>query len=197
MQKKAARRYETASQNTERMFAASLKRLLNEMPLKKISVQRLADDCGVNRKTFYYHFEDIDDLLSRTLEMDAMEAFQDIEACTEPEELLRFCIGYMDQNRKLMRMVFREHISFGRTKLYGGCHRIVRLMVERAEREQKTALPEEYREFVLEFYTDALAQSCYQYICQQTPEDGAKMMEYLLRLLRSAIPAALGAAPQA
>ena len=191
MQEKAGRRYEAISRNTEKMFAESLKRLLKEMPLKKISVQKLADDCGVNRKTFYYHFDDIDDLLSWTLEQDAVEVFQNIEACEEPEELLRFCIDYMDKNRKLMKMVLREHISFGRTKLYGGCHRIVRLMVERVERERKTEVPEEYREFVLEFYTDALAQSCYQYICQQTPEDGAKRIQYLLRLLQCSIPAVL------
>lgn len=189
-QKKTERRYETASRNTERMFAESLKRLLKEMPLKKISVQKLADDCGVNRKTFYYHFEDVDDLLSRTLEMDALEAFQDVEACEDPEKLLQFCIEYLDKNRKMLKTIFQENISFEQTELYGGCHRIVRLMTERVEQERGQAASREYTDYVIEFYTNALAQSFYRYI-HQAPDGQTKIMEYLLRLLRCSIPAAL------
>lgn len=173
------------------MFAESLKRLLKEMPLKKISVQKLADDCGVNRKTFYYHFEDVDDLLSRTLEMDAREAFQNIEACEDPEELLRFCIEYLDKNRKILKTIFQENISFGQTRLYGGCHRIVRLMAERTEQERGQAEPREYADYVIEFYTGALAQSFYQYIYCHTPDGQTKIIEYLLRLLRCSVPATL------
>ena len=53
---------------TERALAASLKKLLEKKTLDKITVKDITDDCGVNRQTFYYHFEDIPDLLKWVLE---------------------------------------------------------------------------------------------------------------------------------
>lgn len=37
--------------------------LLNEKPINEISVQMIAEKCGVNRNTFYYHYKNIPDLL--------------------------------------------------------------------------------------------------------------------------------------
>lgn len=194
MRKKSTRRYETTSQNTEKMFAESLKRLLNELPLEKISVQKLADDCGVNRKTFYYHFANIDALLAWTLETDALEELRYVDLCDDPEELLRFCIEYADQNRKMLKKAFGENsMMFGRLKIYSGCHRIVRLMTERVEREQGVHPSEEYRTYAMEFYAGALARSFYQYIYHQIPDSKEQVIAYLLLLLESSLPAALGA----
>lgn len=50
------------SQVTKKALAASLKKLLAQKTLDKISVVELTADCGVNRQTFYYHFKDIYDL---------------------------------------------------------------------------------------------------------------------------------------
>ncbi|WP_281550141.1 TetR family transcriptional regulator, partial [Murimonas intestini] len=51
------------SQTTKRALAASLKKLLLEKPLDKITVIDIVEDCEVNRQTFYYHFKDIFDLI--------------------------------------------------------------------------------------------------------------------------------------
>ena len=47
------------SQMTKRALEASLKELLRHKPLDKITVRDIVDDCGVNRNTFYYYFQDI------------------------------------------------------------------------------------------------------------------------------------------
>ena len=47
------------SQLTKRALEQSLKNLLAYKPLTKITVGDIADDCGINRMTFYYHFKDI------------------------------------------------------------------------------------------------------------------------------------------
>ncbi len=48
---------------TKRALEASLKKLLLKKPLDKITISDIADDCGMNRMTFYYHFQDIYDLI--------------------------------------------------------------------------------------------------------------------------------------
>ena len=49
------------SQTTKRALEASLKKLLLQKPLNKITINDITEDCGVNRMTFYYHFKDIYD----------------------------------------------------------------------------------------------------------------------------------------
>ena len=51
------------AQITKKALEASLKHLLLQKPLPKITIQDLSDDCGISRMTFYYHFKDKNDLL--------------------------------------------------------------------------------------------------------------------------------------
>ena len=45
------------AQITKKALEASLKHLLLQKPLPKITIQDLTDDCGISRMTFYYHFK--------------------------------------------------------------------------------------------------------------------------------------------
>ena len=51
------------AQMTKLALAQSLKQLMAERTLDKITVKEIVTRCGVNRQTFYYHFKDIYDLL--------------------------------------------------------------------------------------------------------------------------------------
>ena len=62
------------SQVTKRALEASLKNLLLQKPLSKITINDIAEDCGINRMTFYYHFRDIYDLIEWSCEEDASRA---------------------------------------------------------------------------------------------------------------------------
>lgn len=48
---------------TKRAMADALKKLLQKRKLEHITVQDVADEANVSRKTFYYHFHDIYDLV--------------------------------------------------------------------------------------------------------------------------------------
>lgn len=50
--------------STKQMIAESMKELLNERPLQKITVQMIVDNCQMTRQTFYQHFEDKFDLIN-------------------------------------------------------------------------------------------------------------------------------------
>ena len=49
--------------STRESLKSALLRLLEERPLREITVKDLVQSCGVNRNTFYYHFKDIPALL--------------------------------------------------------------------------------------------------------------------------------------
>ena len=62
------------SQVTKRALEASLKSLLLQKPLSKITVTDITEDCGIKRMTFYYHFKDIYDLVEWCCQEDASRA---------------------------------------------------------------------------------------------------------------------------
>ena len=49
---------------TKRALAQALKELMMTQPLDKISVSNICEQCGLNRKSFYYHFRDKYELVS-------------------------------------------------------------------------------------------------------------------------------------
>ena len=51
------------SNTTKQALEASLKKLMLCKPLHKITIQNIANDCGISRMAFYYHFKDIYDLV--------------------------------------------------------------------------------------------------------------------------------------
>lgn len=59
---------------TKQALEASLKRLLLQKPLTKITIADITEDCGVSRMTFYYHFQDIYDLVEWACFEDASRA---------------------------------------------------------------------------------------------------------------------------
>lgn len=58
---------------TKDALADALKSMLAVKPIDKITVKDLVELCGVNRQTFYYHFDDVYDLLEWSFEEDANE----------------------------------------------------------------------------------------------------------------------------
>lgn len=44
---------------TKKAIVASFLQLIGKKPFDKITVRDIVDDCGINRNTFYYYFQDI------------------------------------------------------------------------------------------------------------------------------------------
>ena len=52
----------------KREIKNSFIKLLTERPISQITVKDIVEDCGVNRNSFYYHFQDIPSLLEEIME---------------------------------------------------------------------------------------------------------------------------------
>jgi len=59
--------------HTKNLLAESLIRLMSKAPLDSISVTDIANDCDLNRHTFYYHFKDKQDLVCWIFDRDITE----------------------------------------------------------------------------------------------------------------------------
>ena len=52
-----------ASELTKKAINQAFLDILAEKPLEKITVRDITERCGINRNTFYYHYQDIPALL--------------------------------------------------------------------------------------------------------------------------------------
>ena len=53
---------------TQKAIMSAFLDLLHRMSLDKITVKDIVDECGINRNTFYYYYQDIYDLLEDVFE---------------------------------------------------------------------------------------------------------------------------------
>ena len=86
------------SQTTKRALEASLKKLLLQKPLNKITINDITEDCGVNRMTFYYHFKDKFDLVNWIYDVEYLSHVQIGENLIGWGSVLHLC-DYFYENK--------------------------------------------------------------------------------------------------
>ena len=93
---------------TKRAIRSSFIKLLNEKPLKQISVRDIVDDCGINRNTFYYHFQDIPALMESIVKEDADRIIRSYETIESIEQCLNAIISFSLENRQAVLHIYRS-----------------------------------------------------------------------------------------
>ena len=97
---------EELSLRTKQSLVAALKKSMEKKPLSKITVSELVTACNINRKTFYYHFQDIYALLKWMLEQEAIEVVKNFNLVVNAEEAIRFVMNYADENKHIINGAF-------------------------------------------------------------------------------------------
>uniref|UniRef100_UPI0006CF6E77 TetR family transcriptional regulator n=1 Tax=Clostridium sp. NkU-1 TaxID=1095009 RepID=UPI0006CF6E77 len=73
-----------------------------EKSISKVTVRELIEECDLNRKTFYYHFEDIYALLQWMLEQEAFEVVQKFDLLLNLEDAIQFVMNYVAENKHIL-----------------------------------------------------------------------------------------------
>ena len=82
------------------LLAKSLMELMEQKPLAKVSVQMIAENCGLTRQTFYYYYKDKYDLVNQVFQ----KLVNDVYGASSPdspwEKVLGDMLFNMQQHRK-------------------------------------------------------------------------------------------------
>lgn len=107
---------------TKAAIKATFISLLNKKPLNKITVKEIVEECGINRNSFYYHFDDIPSLLEEILveEADRFVATE-TDNNTSVYESLISVIDYAFSNKSVIQHIYN---SANRTTFYVYLNRI-------------------------------------------------------------------------
>ncbi|MDO4356788.1 MAG: TetR/AcrR family transcriptional regulator [Clostridia bacterium] len=178
------------SQTTKRALEASLKHLLLQKPLKKITINDIAEDCGINRMTFYYHFRDIYDLVEWACVEDAAQALEGNKTYDTWQQGFLNIFHAVLENRPFIENVYhsvsREQVELYLYKLTYGL--LIDVVQEQAA---GMSVRDEDKQFIADFYKYAFVGIMLNWIKNGMKKEPQKIIDQLSLMIQGDIAAAL------
>lgn len=111
-----------ASHVTKNALALSLKLLMKQNPINKISVKMITDTCGVTRHTFYNHFHDVYELLEWIFENEVIDELDECCSLSNWKDGLLIVLQYTLDNKTICintcKSIGREHLEMFLSKTF-------------------------------------------------------------------------------
>lgn len=110
---------------TKKALADALKRRMQRTPLTKITVGDICESCDMNRKSFYYHFQDKDALVNWIFDTEFLGVVKK-NGCLRGWDFLQALCRYLYENRDF----YRRALQFdGQNSFRSHFHEIIRAAV--------------------------------------------------------------------
>ena len=93
---------------TKMAIKSSFLKLLNERPLNKITVRDIVEDCGINRNSFYYHYQDITALIEEIVTDEVDQIIQKYPSIQTLDECVELVFRFALQNKKAVYHIYNS-----------------------------------------------------------------------------------------
>lgn len=83
-------------------------KLLEERPLSNITVKELVERCGINRNSFYYHYQDLPALIEEIIEEEAdmfIKKYQSVSSVIDCYDALT---EFVSEKKKIVMHIYRS-----------------------------------------------------------------------------------------
>ena len=177
---------------TKKALAESLKNLLLQKPLNKITISDIADDCGINRMTFYYHFKDIYDLVEWTCAEEAAQAMEGKKTYDTWQEGFLNIFSAAQANKPLIMNVYR---CVSRERIEQYLNPLICSLILGVVEEKSAEMPvsEADKRFIANFYEYAFIGVMLEWIDNNMREEPSVLVERTSRVVHGSILRALDA----
>ena len=167
---------------TKHALGASLKKLMQQKPIDKITVKDIVEDCGVNRHTFYYHFQDIYELIEWFCLDEANSALGSHKTFDTWKKAFNDLYGYLHANKTIVMNVY--HSNF-RGYLEKYIRSIVRPYIADFLRIQSDGMhiSDEKLELITDTYTFGIVSFAMDWIANDMSARYENSMSFFLELL--------------
>ena len=178
------------SQITKRALASALKELLEHKPLNKITIADITEQCGVNRQTFYYHFQDIYDLMDWIFVSEATQVIQGKKTYNTWQQGFLQIFEYVLANKALITNAYH---SLSREQMERYLYDVTYHLLIDVVEEQAAGIPvrQEDKAFIADFYKYAFVGLLLDWIRQGMKEDPKRIVNRLSILIHGDIGRAL------
>ena len=156
--------------------------LLEEKPFNKITITDITARCGLNRMTFYYHFDNIYELMIWGLEMQMHEASKD---CVNYENwktgylrIFYFALERKKYIKKIFQTIEQEHLEHYLNKI---AERMVISVID--DKIGDKVIDEDDRMFTAQICSHVLIGTLVSWVSRGMKEDPEIMVKRTGRLL--------------
>lgn len=168
--------------DTKRKMAQALKELMAEKPLKRITIQDIVERSHMTRQSFYYHFQDIYEVLELICRYDLVDqiAYREEESFSHWMERL---MEIVETNKWFYRRMLQD-MDWERVSDYlkPAVEAQIRRLVSGMLTEQETRSLSGGRELLVDFLTVSVIQYIFRYISSrkvQKEQNAASLWELL------------------
>ena len=137
---------------TKNAIRASFLKLLDERPLNRITVKDITDDCGINRNSFYYHYQDIPSLISEIFTQEVERIIREHPSIDSLEECIEIASEFaMEHKRAILHIYNSVNRDIFEQYLWRACEQTVITYFRTAFPDRK--LSPEDRTVLLHYHT--------------------------------------------
>ena len=157
-----------SSLTTKKVITYSFKDLLKEKTFNKITVNDIAKKCNINRQTFYYHFQDIQDLVEWICIEETNKILNNNSNCKNWEEKFLSIFNLIRQEKVFVVNIYHSvSLEILRKNLYNMVYPIIYEEIDKISKGDK--YKEEDKVFITNFYKYAFVAIVLNWV-----EDGMK-----------------------
>ena len=182
-------KYSETSYQMKQRLAAALEEELTRTAFTSITVRMIVEKCGVNRKTFYYHFSDIHALLYWMLREHFSMLMHTEREMIDYVVLADGVMSFVEQHEQifynLVGTVGEEGLKH---VLEDGVRHLQDKVITSFETCYAAHFEEEFRAFLVKFLTDAIVGILMDWIRRRQYRDHEHTIEYLRDVFRTTIP---------
>lgn len=136
---------------TKRSIGYAFKDLLKEKSFNKITITDIANNCAINRQTFYYHFQDIKDLVEWLCIDEVDNILNKNDECEKWEDKFLMIFKVVLKEKEVVENIYHSvSVEVLRTNLYRLVYPII--YSEIVEESKGKNLREEDKKFITDFY---------------------------------------------
>lgn len=93
---------------TQRAIKATFIKLLEERPLKDITVKDIVEACGINRNSFYYHYQDLPTLIEEIIKEEADEVIMKYPSVNSVVECFDALVEFASKHKTAIMHIYRS-----------------------------------------------------------------------------------------
>lgn len=171
-----------AKNYTKNLIKQEFIKLLNKKSLHNITVTEIAKQCKIERKTFYYHYENLPQLVKEIFDEELEDVIKEFNETLSWEESFISAAKFILENKKVVKHMYESDYKVELEKyIFSISGEIMRKYVRRVAKDTKAQ--EIDIKLIAFFYQCALSSSLIQWVATDMKTDPKLVTRRLGKLM--------------
>ncbi len=171
-----------AKNYTKNLIKQEFIKLLNKKSLHNITVTEIAKQCKIERKTFYYHYENLPQLVKEIFDEEFEDVIKEFNETLSWEESFISAAKFILENKKVVKHMYESDYKIELEKyIFSISGEIMRKYVRRVAKDTKAQ--ENDIKLIAYFYQCALSSSLVEWVATDMKTDPKLVTRRLGKLM--------------